>query len=103
MTEPVPPSVRPESPRLLDRVRALLRARHYSANTESAYVAWIRRFIYYHQKRHPNDVGVEGVNAFLTHVVLTRREVALVLSGIDGACWLAAAIMYGGGLRLLEC
>src|SRR5882724_4958625 len=44
-------------PRLLDRVRAAIRARHYSRRTEKAYVAWIRRYIFFHDKRHPADMG----------------------------------------------
>jgi hypothetical protein len=45
------------SPKLLDRVRWVLRARHYSIRTEEAYVDWIRRFILFHRKRHPNEMG----------------------------------------------
>jgi len=44
-------------PRLLDRVRAEIRTRHYSPRTEKAYVGWIRRFIVFHGKRHPNEMG----------------------------------------------
>jgi len=43
----------PLPPRLLDRVRAAVRARHFSRRTEQAYVGWIRRFILFHEKRHP--------------------------------------------------
>jgi hypothetical protein len=44
-------------PRLLDRVREALRTRHYSHRTEEAYIAWIRRYIFFHGKRHPVDLG----------------------------------------------
>ena len=44
-------------PRLLDRVRNAIRARHYSRRTEKAYVAWIRRYIFFHGKRHPAEMG----------------------------------------------
>src|SRR6266545_2094066 len=47
----------PPKPRLFDRVRAALRTRHYSRRTEEAYVAWIRRYILFHGKRHPGEMG----------------------------------------------
>jgi hypothetical protein len=53
-------------PRLLDRVRATLRTRQYSRRTEKAYVAWVRRFILCHSKRHPLDMGCPEVAKFLT-------------------------------------
>ena len=53
-------------PRLLDRVRHAIRARHLSRRTEDAYVAWIRRFIFFHDKRHPADMGAPEVTKFLT-------------------------------------
>src|SRR3954447_15897296 len=54
--------------RLLDRVHVALRTRHYSARTEAAYVGWIRRFILFHGKRHPDTMGEPEVEAFLTHL-----------------------------------
>ena len=51
-------------PRLLDRVRAAIRARHYSRRTEKAYVAWIRRYIFFHDKCHPADMGRPKSRAF---------------------------------------
>src|ERR1017187_2724936 len=59
-------SARP--PRLLDRVRAGLRARHYSKRTEKAYVGWIRRFILFHSKRHPDEMSSAAVCASLSHL-----------------------------------
>ena len=53
-------------PRLLDRVRAAIRARHYSRRTEEAYVAWIRRYIFFHAKRHPAEMGAPEVTGFVT-------------------------------------
>jgi hypothetical protein len=47
----------PSKPRLLDRVREALHTRHYSRRTEEAYVAWIGRYIFFHGKRHPADLG----------------------------------------------
>jgi integron integrase len=137
-------------PRLLDRVRAALRARHYSLRTEHAYVAWIRRFIFFHGKRHPDEMGEAEINSFLTHlavarkvsastqnqalssllflykqvlgrtieglgevvrarrperlpVVLTPGEVKSVLQHLDGTPRLVATLLYGTGLRLMEC
>jgi hypothetical protein len=55
------------SPRLLDRVRWHLRVKHYSIRTEQAYVDWIRRYILFHRKRHPSEMGEEEIRAFLTH------------------------------------
>ena len=51
--------------RLLDRVRDAIRLRHYSLRTEDAYVHWVRRFILFHDKRHPQDMGAAEVQAFL--------------------------------------
>jgi len=59
-------------PRLLDRVRAALRAGHYSRRTEEAYVAWIRRYIVFHSKRHPADMGAPEVTRFLTWLAVER-------------------------------
>ena len=145
-----PPPRSPPPPRLLDRVRAALRARHYSPRTEKAYVGWIRRFILFHGKRHPDDMGADEVAAFLSSlatdagvsastqnqalaailflyrkvlavdlpwltdvvrakrplrmpVVLTREEVARVLAEMSGTPALVALLLYGAGLRLLEC
>jgi integron integrase len=139
-----------DPPRLLDQVRACLRAKHYSHRTESAYVGWIRRFILFNHKRHPKLLGAEDVNRFLTHLaveaqvsastqnqacsavlflyaevlqrpiagldgvvrarrterlpmVLTRDEVDRVLTHLEGTCSLMAGLMYGSGLRLMEC
>jgi integron integrase len=145
---PVGPA--PGQPRLLDRVRHAIRARHYSLRTEEAYVAWIKRFIFFHKKRHPIDMGVAEVNEFVTslavdgpvsastqtqalsallflyrHVlekslpdldtvirakrpgrlptVLTRAEVRRVLGRMHGTPRLVATLLYGTGMRLLEC
>jgi integron integrase len=140
----------PEKPRLLDRVREGLRARHYSRRTEESYVAWIRRYIVFHGKRHPIELGAPEVTRFLTSlavegrvaastqnqalsallflyrdvlevdlpwldgivrakrpehvpVVLARDEVRALLQRLDGAPRLMAYLLYGAGLRVLEC
>jgi len=137
-------------PRLLDRVREAIRARHYSRETEKAYVAWIKRYIFFHGKRHPDEMGGPEVTRFLTSlavdshvasstqnqalnallflyrvvleqelpwlnevvrakrpqrlpVVLTRDEVSAVLDRLDGVPQLMTLLLYGAGLRLLEC
>ena len=144
-----PPPDAPK-PRLLDRVRQAIRARHYSRRTEEAYVAWIRRYIVFHGKRHPAEMGTPEVTRFLTSlavdghvaastqnqalsallflykdvleidlpwldgivrakrperlpVVLTREEVRAVFQWLDGVPRLMAFLLYGAGLRVLEC
>jgi integron integrase len=134
----------------MDRVRGKLRAGHYSHLTEKAYVTWIRRFILFHGKQHPLNLGPTHVEAFLTHlavqrkvapptqnqalnallflyrrvlevdlpwldnvvrarkparlpVVLTPDEVARVLASLRGVYWLIGGLLYGSGLRLMEC
>jgi len=142
----------PRPPRLLDQVRQVLRVRHYALRTETCYVQWITRFILFHGKRHPRDMGAAEIEQFLTHlavngrvsastqnqafhallflyqqvleidlgridavrarrpkrlpVVLAAAEVAAVLEHVDGADGvfrLMARLLYGCGLRLLEC
>jgi hypothetical protein len=66
--EPNPPA--PRQPRLLDRVRDALRARHGSRRTEKSYVAWIRRFILFHGKRHPSEMGAVEVTQFLSSLAV---------------------------------
>lgn len=137
-------------PKLLDELRGRLRVRHYSIRTEQAYVDWVRRFILFHGKRHPRDLGPAEVEAFLTHlavkgrvsastqnqaksailflfrevinselpwldgivgarksqrlpVVLSVSEVEVVLSRMRGTAGLVARLLYGSGLRILEC
>jgi integron integrase len=137
-------------PRLLDQVHIAIRARHYSWRTEKAYIGWIKRFIIFHGKRHPANLGEAEVTAFLSTlatrdgvssstqnqalsaiiflyravlgkdldwlegvvrakravrlpVVLTRDEVRAILGELRGMPWLMVSLMYGAGLRLLEC
>ena len=61
-----------DSPKLLDQLRAELRLRHYSIRTEEVYVDWSRRFILFHEKRHPKTMGVAEVTAFLTYLAVER-------------------------------
>jgi site-specific recombinase XerD len=62
--------------KLLDRVRDAIRLKHYSIRTEQAYVAWITRFILFHDKRHPRDMGEPEIEAFLTHLAVERQVAA---------------------------
>ena len=134
---------------LLNRLRQAIRVRHYSIRTEQAYVDWVKRYIVFHGKKHPSEMGPVEVSAFLTHlavnrnvapstqnqalnalcffysavldqplgningvrakkkkklpIVLNRDEVAALLRQLSGKYWLAACLMYGSGLRLMEC
>ncbi len=63
-------------PRLLDRVRETLRVHHYSLRTEEAYIQWIKRYIFFHNKRHPEDMGEAEITAFLTHLAVDRHVTA---------------------------
>ena len=136
--------------KLLDEVRNTLRVHHYAMKTEKSYVQWIKRFILFHGKKHPTDMGKLEVEAFLTWlavdrrvapstqnqalqailflyrrvlnvelawmdnvvrakpkrhvpVVLSRREVSAVLAALQGQYRLIANLLYGSGLRLMEC
>jgi integron integrase len=66
----------PPEKRLLDQVRDLLRVKHYSLRTEQAYVDWIKRFILFHNKRHPREMGVAEISAFLTHPAVEKHVAA---------------------------
>jgi hypothetical protein len=62
--------------KLLDKVRGVIRLKHYSIRTEETYVQWIRRFILFHHKRNPKDMGEEEVGEFLTHLAVNERVAA---------------------------
>ena len=66
----------PPKPRLLDRVREALRARHASRRTEKAYVAWIRRYILFHGKRHPVEMGAAEITQFLSSLAVQGNVAA---------------------------
>ena len=61
---------------LLDSVRDKIRLKHYSIRTETAYVEWVRRFVVFHQKRHPRELGPEHVEAFLSYLAVQRNVAA---------------------------
>jgi integron integrase len=145
------PTAAPQNkPKLLDQVRDVIRRKHFSIRTEQSYVDWIRRFILFHNKRHPRDMAEAEVTQFLTHlardgrvaastqnqalsallflykqvlkqeigwlegverakrsarlpVVLTRDEVHKIFVHLHGTPRLMAGLLYGSGLRLMEC
>jgi len=134
---------------LLDQVRDAIRVKHYARNTEQAYVYWIKKYILFHNKRHPKEMGASEVQAFLTHLaleehissstqnqalsallflyrnvlnlelgpvdsvrarpsqhvptVLSRAEVQALLLEMSGIYLLMARLLYGSGMRLMEC
>lgn len=148
VTEPLQISTQP--PRLLALLSARLRTKHYSIRTERAYCDWVRRFVLFHDKRHPKGMGSAEIEAFLSHLALARRvaastqnqaksallflykevlgielpwldnitrakapqrlpvvltldETRRLLQQLEGTRWLMASLLYGCGLRLLEC
>lgn len=143
----------PQSKKLLDQLRDALRAKHYSYRTEKTYCDWVVRFIHFHNKRHPGEMGLPEINAFLTHLatqrkvaastqnqalsallflyrevlqltldhdknaftpirakrpdrlpnVITREEALKVIAKLSGVYQLMVKLLYGSGLRLMEC
>ena len=65
-----------DQPRLLDRVREAIRVRHYSLRTEQTYIQWIRRYILFHHKRHPEEMGEKEITAFLSNLAVTKQVAA---------------------------
>ena len=137
-------------PRPLDRIRQAIRVRHYSYRTEQAYIQWVKRYIYFHGVRHPDELSETDVGAFLTHLAVSRNvsastqnqalnaivflykhvlnrplsditngvrakrlrrmptvfsesEINRIFQHLDGRNWVIASLLYGAGLRLLEC
>ena len=66
----------PPKKKLLDQVRDTCRLKHYSRRTEDAYVDWIKRYILFHLKRHPNDMGIKEIEQFLTHLAVDLNVAA---------------------------
>ena len=66
----------PESKKLLDQVRETIRLKHYFRKTEKTYVSWIRRFILFHGKKHPQQMGEREIEAFLSHLAVDRNVAA---------------------------
>lgn len=89
------PPPNPTPPRLLEQVRAVARARHLAINTQKSYVRWVRRFILYHGRRHPRDMGVGEVNAFLTHLAVEAH----VAASTQNQALCALLFLYGTVLQ----
>ncbi len=136
--------------KLLARMRDTIRRRHYSIRTEKAYLQWVKRFLLYHDKKHPAKMGAPEVERFLTHLavdltvaastqnqalnalaflykqvlgielgqmgsitrakcpknlptVFSQEEVMRILSHLEGAAGLANKLLYGSGMRAMEC
>lgn len=135
--------------KLLDRVRDAIRLKHYAYRTEDTYVSWIKQYILFHDKRHPDEMGTAELEAFLTYLaqerhvsastqnqalsailflyrevlrkplenvevtwaqkprrlptVLSQDEASRVLSHLTGTNLLMGQLLYGSGLRLMEC
>lgn len=73
---PLQTSLEHGHPKLIPRLREALRVRHYSLKTEKSYVHWVKRFIYFHDKRHPQEMGALEVTAFLNHLANDRQVAA---------------------------
>ena len=71
-----PLKARPVGPKLLDQVRDTIRLKHYSIRTEQAYTDWTKRFVLFHNKRHPNAMGAGEVEQFLTHLAVEGKVAA---------------------------
>jgi hypothetical protein len=69
-----------QSPKLLGQGRERIRIKHYSIRTETQYVRWAGRFVLYHGKRHPSDMGTPEIGAFLTHLAADGRVETLIYS-----------------------
>jgi hypothetical protein len=70
--------------KLLDRLRAEIWVRYYSIRTEETYVDWTRRFILYHNNKHPNDMGADQVRDFLSHLAV-ECNVSASTQNLNGA------------------
>jgi integrase len=91
-----------EPPRLLFRVRDRIRLEHYSIRTEDAYVEWIRRFIHFHGKRHPSELGVAEVEAFLTDLAVSRQVAASTQNQAKSAILVLYKEVLGAELPWLD-
>jgi hypothetical protein len=76
LTESANSSSNSKEPPLLDRLRGAIRRLHYSRRTEEAYIHWTKRFIYFHGKRHPAELGEAAVTAFLNYLATDRNVAA---------------------------
>jgi site-specific recombinase XerD len=73
MTESNSSTALPQGKKLLDQYRDAIRMRHYSSRTEKTYLHWIREYIYFHNKKHPREMGIAEINQFLAHLVTDKK------------------------------
>jgi integron integrase len=146
----IQPPDAPKNKKLLDQLSDAIRAKHYSLRTEQTYIDWCRRYILFHNKRHPKDMGVPEIRDFITHLaternlaassqnqalsailflyrhvllteiefptdvirakkperlptVLSKDEALSVIRQMEGVTKLMAQLLFGSGLRLMEC
>lgn len=90
------------SPKLLDRMRSEIRTRHYSIRTEESYLDWARRFILFHNKRHPKDMGAEEVRDFLSYLALERNVAAATQNQAKSALLFLYREILGAELPWLD-
>jgi site-specific recombinase XerD len=83
-------------PRLLDQVRDVIRVKHYSIRTEYSYLDWIKRYILFHKKRHPKEMGADEVTSFLTHLAVQRN----VSASTQNQALAALLFLYRDVLRI---
>ena len=95
---PTPPS----PPRLLDRVRGKIRLKHYSIRTEEQYANWIKRFILFHGKKHPESMGAPEVEAFLTNLAVEGKVAASTQNQARSAILFLYREVLGHELAWLE-
>src|SRR6266550_6516740 len=76
MSATLSPAQTGDKPKLLDQVRDVIRRKHFSIRTEQTYVDWIKRYIFFHGKRHPNEMAEAEITAFLTHLARAGKVAA---------------------------
>ncbi len=98
------PSPLPVQPvRFLERLRAFIRMRGLAYKTEKTYVFWIKRFIRFHDRQHPEAMGALEVEAFLSHLaVFSPQEAKAAIDNMEDEYRLIAMLIYGAGLRINE-
>ncbi len=84
------------SPKLLDQMRDVIRTKHYSMSTEQAYLQWARRYILFHGKRHPRELGAEHLESYLTHLAVKRG----VSAGTQNQALSALLFLYKDVLKI---
>ena len=91
-----------EKGKLLDQVRTRIRLRHFSMRTEQAYIYWIKRFILFHNKRHPREMGEKEVEAFLSHLAVIGKVSASTQNQAFNALLFLYRTIFGRELGHIE-